>query len=142
MMGPSKGRVAAIMVSANNLVRSIFGFSRCNIRALVCSVEVAYDLMFVQGRTRDSIYVTKDIYPVVAKELCAKECDTVARHIERLCNRGWDRIKRDQKLMDRFVGNHAEELDAPSELIFFLACYMKYERPFREVLEQEPALTF
>ena len=130
------------MVSANNLVRSIFGFSRCNIRALVCSVEVAYDLMFVHGKTRDSIYVTKDIYPVVAKELCAKECGAVARHIERLCNRGWEQIKKDERLMERFVGNHAEELDAPSDLIFLLACYMKYEKSFREVLEREPALTF
>lgn len=130
------------MVSANNLVRSIFGLSRCNIRALVSSVEVAYDLMFVHGMTRDSILVTKDIYPAVARELGAKSSGAVTRHIERLCNRGWERIQKDEGLMARFVGNHAKELDSPSEIIFLLACYMKYEKPFREILEQEPALTF
>lgn len=130
------------MVSANNLVRTIFGFSGCNVRALVYSVEIAYDLMFVQGRTRDSIKVTKAIYPVVARELRSQKCKTVTRHIERLCNRGWERIKKDERLMERFVGNHAEELDAPSDLIFLLACYMKYEKSFREVLERDPALTF
>lgn len=130
------------MVSANNLVRSIFGFSRCNIRALVCSVEIAYDLMFVQGRARDSIRVTKDIYPSVTRELRPQSYNAVSRHIERLCNRGWDRVQKDKALMERFVGNHARDLDSPSELIFLLACYMKYEKPFRDVLDQEPALTF
>ena len=98
--------------------------------------------MFVQGRTRNSIKVTKDIYPAVTRELSSKSYDTVTRHIERLCNRGWERVKRDAGLMERFVGNHTEELDAASDLIFMLACYMRYEKSFREVLEQEPALTF
>ena len=130
------------MQTANRLVRSIFGFSRCNIKSLVCSVEVAYELMFIQGRSRASIKVKKDIYPDVAKEIKAKKCETVVRQVERLCNKCWERIKKDDYLLKKIVGNRAQELESSSEIIFLLACYMKYEKPFQEVLEQEPALTF
>ncbi len=130
------------MQSANSLVRSIFGFSRCNIWPLVRCVEIAYELMFIYGRSRNSIQVTKDIYPDVAKELYSKRYRTVVRQIERLCNRCWDRVRGDEYLLDKILGNHSRELEAPSEIIFLLACYMRYEKPFQEVLEQEPALTF
>ena len=110
------------MQTANRLVRSIFGFSSCNIKRLGCSVEDAYEL--------------------VAKELKAKKCETVVRQVERLCNKCWERIKKDDYLLKKIVGNRAQELESSSEIIFLLACYMKYEKPFQEVLEQEPALTF
>ena len=130
------------MQTANSVVRSVFGFSRCNIKSLVCSVEVAYELMFIQGRSRSSIKVTKDIYPEVAGEFRSENYDSVVRQIERICNKCWDRIQRDDYLLKKFVGNRAQELESSSEIIFLLACYMKYRKPFQEVLEQEPALTF
>lgn len=130
------------MLTANSLVRSIFGFSRRNLKSLVRSVEVAYELMFLQGRCKSSIKVTKDIYPDVARELRPRSYAAVVRQIERLCNACWDRIQKDDHLLERIVGNHVQELDAPSTVIFLLACYMKYEKPFQKVLEQKPALTF
>lgn len=130
------------MQTANSLVRSIFGFSRCNIKSLVCSVEVAYELMFVREQSRSSIKVTKDIYPEVAKKFGLENYDSVVRQIERLCNKCWDQIQSDDYLLKKFVGNRAQELESSSEVIFLLACYMKYGKPFQEVLEQEPALTF
>ncbi len=130
------------MQSANSLVRSIFGFSRCNIGALVRCVEIAYELMFVQGRSRNSIQVTKDVYPDAAKDFYPKRYQTVVRQIERTCNQCWERIQKDEYLLKKIVGNHSKELESPSEIIFLLACYMRYEKPFQEVLEQEPALTF
>lgn len=130
------------MPTANTLVRSIFGFSRCNTQALVRSIEIAYELLFVQGRSRNSIQVTKDIYPDVAREIQPKRYKTVVRQIERLCNQCWDRIRADPYLLEKVIGNHTKELEAPSEIIFLLACYLKYKKPFQEVLEREPALTF
>lgn len=130
------------MPTANNLVRSIFGFSRRNIRPLVLSIEAAYELMFHQGISRNDIEVMKDIYPNAKKEFRSSSYSTLVRRIERLCNQCWDRIKTDEYLLEQIVGNHAKELDEPSEVIFLLACYMRYEKPFREVLEQESALTF
>lgn len=130
------------MLTANSLVRSIFGFSRCNIQALVRSIEIAYELLFIQGRSRNSIQVTKDIYPDVAREIPSKHYKTVVRQIERLCNQCWDRVRADPYLLEEIMGNHAKELESPSEVIFLLACYLKYKKPFQEVLEREPALTF
>ena len=130
------------MWTANDLVRYIFGFSRSNISPLVISVEIAYDLMFHQGKSRNDIKMMRDIYQQAADELRMKSGKTAARRIERLCNRCWDRIQEDEELLKRLVGSHTKELDASSEVIFLLACYIKYEKPFREVLEHRAALTF
>lgn len=124
-------------MGANNLVRSVFGFSGMNIQALVDAVELAYSLVFVQGRSRSAIRLNRDIYTVVA-EKHGKKCSTVVRQLERLCNTCWDKIREDSYQMERLVGPHPRDIDSPSEVIFFLACYLKYKKPFEEVMDQDP----
>lgn len=127
-------------MNANALIRSIFGFSRCNIQPLVEAVEIAYELLFIQGKSRDSIQVTKDIYVDAAKRCQGKQLDTIAREIERLCHRCWGRIQEDEYLYRSLIGTRPWELSTPSEVIFLLACRMKYKKPFQEVLEREEIL--
>lgn len=128
-------------MGANNLIRSIFGFSGMNIQALVDAVEVVYDLVFVQRRSRSSIRLNRDIYTVVA-EKHGKKCSTVVRQLERLCNECWDKIRKDPYQMARLVGPHPRDIDSPSEVMFFLACYLKYKKPFEEVMDQDMSLFF
>ena len=71
----------------------------------------------------------RDIYQQAADELYMKSCKMAARRIERLCNLCWDRLQEDEELLNRIVGSRTKELDAPSEVIFLLACYIKYEEP-------------
>ncbi len=129
-------------MEASALVRSVFGFSRVNTQPLVDAVEVAYELMFVQGRSRNSIQLSRDIYAVVAQRQGKKKYSSVVRQLERLCNGCWDRIQESKHQMERLVGDDARDIDGPSDVIFLLACYLRYEKPFQVVLEQEPALTF
>ncbi len=98
--------------------------------------------MFHQGKSRNNIKMMRDIYQQAADKLYMKSCKMAARRIERLCNLCWDRLQEDEELLNRIVGSRTKELDAPSEVIFLLACYIKYEEPFREVLEHRAALTF
>lgn len=128
-------------MGANNLVRSVFGFSRADIQPLVDAVETAYDLLFVQHRPRGSIRLTEDIYAPVAEGLGMK-CSSATRRLERLCNDCWDKIRKSPYQMERLVGPHPRDIDSPSEVIFLLACYLKYEKSFEEVLEDEPELMF
>lgn len=129
-------------MNANNLVRSIFGFSRVNISPLVDAVEVAYQLMFVDRRSRSSINLTSEIYsPVAQKRQTAKD-SSVSRQILRLCGRCLDLIEQNEYLLDKLIGKHGQALEGPSDVIFLLACYLKYEKSFHEVLELEPALAF
>lgn len=129
-------------MNANALVRSVFGFSRVNIQPLVEAVEVVYQLMFVDMRSRNSIQLTKDVYTVVARSYKNKKYTSVVRQLERLCNRCLDHLQKNDELLHRLVGQRAQEIEGPSDIIFLLACYLKYERPFQEVLELEPVLTF
>lgn len=129
-------------MEASALVRSVFGFSRVNTQPLVDAVEVAYELMFVQRRSRNSIQLSRDVYSVVAQRQGKKKYSSVVRQLERLCNGCWDRIQESRYQLTRLVGDDARDIDGPSDVIFLLACYLKYEKPFQEVLEREPALTF
>lgn len=128
-------------MGANNLVRSIFCFSRSDIQPLVEALEVAYDLLFVQRKSRSSIRLTRDVYAPVAERL-GKKRGSVTRRLERLCNDCWDKIQKNPHQMARLVGPHPRDIDSPSEVIFLLACYLKYEKSFEEVLDQEPELMF
>ncbi len=112
-------------MGANDLIRSIFGFSGMNTQPLVDAVELAYRLMFVRGRSRSSIQLSRDIYTVVA-EKHGKKCGAVTKQLERLCNECWNRIRKDPYQMARLVGPHPRDIDSPSEVMFFLACYLKF----------------
>lgn len=128
-------------MNANTLVRSIFGFSRMNIQPLVNAVETAYELLFIHKRSRNSIQLTRDIYAPVAEQL-GKRRGAVTQQLERLCNRCWYLVRKDQHQMKRLVGPYPRDIDSPSEIIFLLACHLKYEKSFEEVLDQEPGLMF
>lgn len=124
------------------LVRSILGFTRCNIKPLVYSIDIAYDLIFVQGKERSSLRVTKDVYVDAAKHFPKIDHKSVVRQIQRSCHRCWNQIRKNKSLRNKFIGNRSLEIESPSEIIFILACYKKYGKPFLEVLDDEPALTF
>lgn len=129
-------------MDANALLRSIYGFSRTDTQPLVYAVEVARRLMFDECRSRGSIQLMRDIYTPVAGYYERKKYSSVVRQLERLCNDCWDRLQKNERLLQRLVGTHNQDIEGPSDVIFLLACYLNYERPFQEVLELEPALTF
>ena len=51
------------MTKTETVLRSIFGSCRSDIRPLAYAVDIAIELMFVQGIPMDDILVTNDIYP-------------------------------------------------------------------------------
>lgn len=57
------------MTKTETVLRSIFGSCRSDIRPLAYAVDIAIELMFVQGIPMDDILVTNDIYPDVAKRI-------------------------------------------------------------------------
>lgn len=130
------------MMNANDLVRSVFGLSRVNIQPLVDAVEVAYQLVFVDRRNRSSIHLGSDVYSPVAQTCKAKKYTSVVRQIERLCNNCLDRIQKNDDLLHRLVGQRTQEIEGPSDVIFLLACYLKYKKPFQDVLDLELGLNF
>lgn len=83
------------MTKTETVLRSIFGSCRSDIRPLAYAVDIAIELMFVQGIPMDDILVTNDIYPDVAKRIRKKSgahpsAKSASRRIERLANKCWD----------------------------------------------------
>lgn len=129
-------------MNTNALLRSVFGFSRSNIQALVYAVEIAHELMFVKCRNRNSIKLSRDIYSPAAEKYEGKTYGAVVQQIERLCNKCWDKIQADTYQMERLIGTRNQAINDPSDVIFLMACYLKYQRPFQEVVEEEPGVAF
>ena len=134
------------MTKTETVVRSIFGVSKSNIRPLVYAVDIAIDLMFIQGIPMDDIYVTDDIYPEVSKNFrkrSGESCSTktVTRQIERLSNLCWD-ILVDRDLVLKYIGAPIRDIRAPRDIIFYLAFYIYFDSPFFAVIQKQPAILF
>lgn len=127
------------MTKTEAIIRSILGPVRLDIRPLAQAVDLAIDILFVQKIAMDDIRVTKDIYPVVAKQL-KKKPGAVSRKIERLANLCWDALSPDRK--KEIIGEQRHDIRAPSEMIFYLAFYAHFGKPFFEVVSREPSLLF
>lgn len=134
------------MTKTEVLIRSILGAVRMDIRPLAYAVDVAVDLMFVQKIPMEDIFVTRDIYPEVAVRM-QKEPQgvpsnaAVARRIERLANECWDTLVA-RGLVMTYIGEPIGDIRAPRDLIFYLAFYIYFEKPFFAAIQQRPELMF
>ncbi|MCI8808735.1 MAG: hypothetical protein HFF84_01175 [Oscillibacter sp.] len=128
------------MANCEALIRSILGVDRSNLRPLVRAVEITEQLLFIQHIPMDDLYVTKNVYPEVAR-LMGKSSSAAARQVERLANRCWD-VMLSRNLVSQYIGKEIVNIHAPSDMLTYLAFYLHFDRPFFEVIEQEPSLLF
>lgn len=134
------------MAKTEAVIRSILGAVGMNIQPLAYAVDIAIDLMFVQGISMDDIYVTDAIYPAVAKLMVNRQgkipsSKTVSRRVERLANLCWDTlVTRD--LVQAYIGAPLKDIRAPRDIIFYLAFYVYLDVPFFIAIQQRPALLF
>ena len=101
------------MTKTETVLRSIFGSCRSDIRPLAYAVDIAIELMFVQGIPMDDILVTNDIYPDVAKRIRKKSgahpsAKSASRRIERLANKCWDAMV-SRGLVVKYIGAPLED---------------------------------
>ena len=117
-----------------------------NIRPLACSVDIAIDLMFVQGVPMDDILVMEDIYPEVAKLVKNRQgkissLQAISKRIQRLANLCWDTLVA-RGLTLEYLGAPLQDIRAPRDVIFYLAFYVRLDTPFFAAIQQQPALLF
>ncbi len=122
------------MTKEEMLIREIIGPGRNEIRGFVCAVQEAKKLLFGEQIPRDDIFVTRDIYPNVAKKT-NKNVRTTARQIERVGNLCWDSLDKNLKL--KYIGRALRDIRSPQDMIFYLAYYSHYEKPYFLVMSEE-----
>lgn len=115
------------------LIRMILDEVRPDIRPLACTLNVVGEKLFDEGLDWSELCVTKDIYPVVAHRL-GKQTASVARSAERLANRCWEAM--DQEQIVRYIGKPLRRINAPSELIFYLAFYLRRGEPYYRIVHE------
>ena len=117
------------MSKAETLIRAILGITHEDIRPLVLAVEeTAEQMSYVP---LDSIRITKQIYPVVAKRL-GKTVGAVSRATERLCARLW--MDGDKELLRRVTGVDGHIPRSPRDTVIYLAFYTVNGISIREAL--------
>ncbi|MCD8380966.1 MAG: hypothetical protein LUC95_11780 [Lachnospiraceae bacterium] len=122
------------MTKEEMLVREIIGPGRNEIRGFACAIQEAKKLLFGERISREDIFVTRDIYPAAASRTNKKE-KTAARQIERVGNLCWDSLDKGQKL--KYIGKVLNDIRSPQDMIFYLAYYSQYEKPYFEILREE-----
>ena len=103
-------------------------------------------MMFSQGIPMDDIRVTHAVYPQVAKRLktrsgASPSAKTTARRIQRLANACWDALV-ERNLVKEFLGTSLRDLQAPRDLLFYLAAFSHLGIPFFEAVKRYPELLF
>ena len=134
------------MTKTESTIRFLFGASRKDIRPLVHAVDITIKLMFSQGIPMDDIRVTHAVYPQVAKRLktrsgASPSAKTTARRIQRLANACWDALV-ERNLVKEFLGTSLRDLQAPRDLLFYLAAFSHLGIPFFEAVKCYPELLF
>ena len=128
------------MTKSEQLIRSILGPIRSDIRPLSYAVEIAEELLFEQKIPMDDIRVTERIYPAVAGQI-ARSTGTVARRVERLANLCWDALV-ERELVEQYIGEPIKKIRAPRDMIFYLANFIHFGKPFYAVIAAQPAMLF
>lgn len=121
------------------LIRSILGPRRRNIKELVYAIQEAGELLFIKRIAMDDICVMKDIYPNVARKM-GKGIKTVSRQIERLGNLCWEELSREDR--QRYIGKELRDIQGPRDMIFYLAFYVHFQKSYYEVIREWPELLF
>ncbi len=106
---------------------------------MICAIYEAGKLLFQEKVAMDDIFVTKDVYPRVAKRL-EKDSRSIARQVERLSNQCWDSMDNAQR--EKYIGKELKDIRAPKDMIFYLAFYVRFRKGFYEILEEYPGLLF
>ncbi|MCI9406491.1 MAG: hypothetical protein HFK04_06225 [Oscillospiraceae bacterium] len=119
------------MTKSENLIFSITGPIRVDIRPLAYAVEVTADLLFHNHIHIDDIRVMEDIYSRVAKAFHSNP-HSIARKIARISHLVWDAFTEDT--MEIYLGKRLYIFDSPKELLIYLAYYYEYSEPFYKVL--------
>lgn len=119
------------MIKSENLIFSITGPIRADIRPLACAIEVMADLLFHNGIHIDDIRIMEDVYSEVAKTFGGNK-HSIARKIARLSHQVWDSFTLDT--MEFYLGKHLFIAASPKELIVYLAYYYEYSQPFFKVI--------
>ena len=127
------------MTKEEILVRNIVGPFRGEITTYACAIEVLARLLFTEHVAQDDILVTKHVYPEVAKRT-SKSYRAVARNIERMGNLCWDSLSEEGRQL--YIGRRLTDIRAPRDMLFYLAFYSHFGKPYYEILEEQPELLF
>lgn len=107
-----------------NLVSSILGTTRSDLRPLTVALHVIVQLHLVQRIPRADIKVTRIVYPKVAQYLNKSEL-AVTRSIERLANLCFDAAKQQNRIEELF-GPHLTGTPSAADILFYLAYFLYY----------------
>lgn len=134
------GKAVPQMTESERLLHSILGPTRSDIRPLAFAIAVAEELLFNQGLAMDDVQITKQIYPMVARQF-RKTDNAAAKCVERLSRLCWEAMVA-QDLVAQYLGRAIQQSPTPRSLIVYLAVYSHTGSPFYTVIEENPYFLF
>ena len=128
-----------MMTKEEAIIRSIIGPSCGEVRTLAHAVRIMARLLFSEHMSQDDVQVSTHIYPEVAR-LTGKTESAVSRQIERVENLCWEHL--DAAGQRTYIGKQLRDIRAPRDMLFYLAFYCYFDKPYYEIVEANPELLF
>lgn len=118
---------------SERFIRSLLGSTRSDIRPLALSLDRIVFLQFTQQIPKGNIRLIRDVYPQVSL-LLGRSHAAIARSTERLANLCWEAAV-EQNLLSKIFGRSKLAKPYVSDILFYFACYLHYDKPFFSVLD-------
>ena len=120
-------------------IRSVLGPAGGSIRPLAAASDLFARRMFEERMDSEDIFLTKDIYPIVAVWL-QKKPGATGRAIERLAARCWD--LGDRGRLSENERKNLREPPAPRDIMIYFAWYSHKGIPYFEAMKGKQPLLF
>lgn len=120
-------------------IRSVLGPAGGSIRPLAAASDLFARRMFEERMDSEDIFLTKDIYPIVAVWL-QKKPGATGRAIERLAARCWD--LGDRGRLSEIAGKNLREPPAPRDIMIYFAWYSHKGIPYFEAMKGKQPFFF
>lgn len=121
-----------VFSKSERFIHSLLGPTRSDIRPLALSLDRIIFLQFIQQVPKGDIRLSHNVYPHVAL-LLNRSHAAVARSTERLTNLCWEAAV-EQELLMKIIGRSKLAKPYVSDILFYFACYLHFDKPFFSVL--------
>lgn len=115
------------MTKTENIVRSVTGPGKVQIRQFAYAADVLAELLYVRNYSLDDINLTRDVHPAVMKKM-KKSKKAVEKSIQRVANYCLDHGI-NNSLWD-IIGIQLEERPTPFQILVYFAYYSFYGKPY------------
>lgn len=128
------------MLDSVSLVNTIFGKTRGSVLPFAYAIDVTAKRIFVDRIPEEELKLCDDVCVEVWKRLAGPlVLDSVTRSVERWGKRCWEKLSASGQI-EKYIGKPINRVESPRVVLIYLATYMYFEKPYFQVILEQPEM--